>query len=241
MYSCITCIGILPKVFFHLNYEKPWEVKDRVALDKVFDSIDACVKFYRSFSLVMRNYYYLPLEEGSYYLPVLLPYHGYIIGNSSSPLYLESMQRKPSERSVYCHFQGRSDYSQYKINSAGKVVKVKGDDHLSYAHDRRTLVQMIESSKEGPLQKCSVQTIETNYSKHMSYVDVYERYVTTMINTVFVLSPAGNNPETFRHYEVRGVCIICMQSLLTYDDGPLSWLMYDDGSQSWLMYDDSPL
>jgi len=202
-----TTTGILPRVFFHLNYEKPWEVKDPMSLDKVFDSIEACVKFYDTFSLVLRNYYYQPLESSSFYLPVLLPYHGYVIGNSSSALLMESMQRKPSQRSIFCHFQGRSDYSQYKMNSVGKIVKVKGDDHLSYAHERRALVKMIEESKGGPLKSCSVQTIEANYSKTMShtssYVEVYEQYVATMIDTVFVLSPAGNNPETFRHYEVE--------------------------------------
>jgi hypothetical protein len=46
-----------------------------------------------------------------------------------------------------------------------------------------------------------VKTIEANYMT-TSYVEVYEQYVSTMIDTVFVLSPAGNNPETFRHYEV---------------------------------------
>lgn len=196
-----TITGILPKVFFHLNHEKPWGVEDPMSLDKVFVSIEACVKFYDSFSLVMRNYYYQPLQSSSFYLPVLLPYHGYIIGNSSSALFMESMQRKPSQRSILCHFQGRLDYSQYKMNSFGKIVKVKGDDHLSYAYERRALVKMIKESKDGPLKSCSVKTIEANYMI-TSYVEVYEQYVSTMIDTVFVLSPAGNNPETFRHYEV---------------------------------------
>ena len=172
-----------------------------MSLDKVFVSIEACVKFYDSFSLVMRNYYYQPLQRSSLYLPVLLPYHGYVIGNSSSAQFMESMQRKPSQRSILCHFQGRLDYSQYKMNSVGKIVKVKGDDHLSYAHERRSLVKMIKESKGGPLKSCSVKTIEANYMT-TSYVEVYEQYVSTMIDTVFVLSPAGNNPETFRHYEV---------------------------------------
>ena len=30
-----------------------------------------------------------------------------------------------------------------------------------------------------------------------------EEYAVEMLSSVFVLCPAGNNPETFRHYEVR--------------------------------------
>jgi len=40
------------------------------------------------------------------------------------------------------------------------------------------------------------------YSKGKTYAEMYVEYMEEISETVFVLTPPGNNPETFRLYEV---------------------------------------
>jgi len=54
--------------------------------------------------------------------------------------------------------------------------------------------------------KCTAEAIEINdYLKEKSFKQMYSEYTEEISDTVFILSPPGNNPETFRMYEVCSI------------------------------------
>lgn len=109
-------INLRTSVIYHLNHERPWHVLghgDDNSLDRPFASIDELIQSYARFPLVLRNYYYKPLLQHSTYLPVGPTLVGYVIGNSSSPLFQQSA-RAASQRGIFCQFRGRLKY-QYLL------------------------------------------------------------------------------------------------------------------------------
>jgi hypothetical protein len=186
--------GVGPTVIFHLNHEQPWYFKDTASWDYTFDSSDALVASYSTYPLVIRNYFYKPLLNSSYYFPVGPTYYGYMIANRSSALYNAHM-KPSSQRGTFCYFKGRTNYS-YK----------QGDQSESKPHVRDRL-ELIKLSNEGKLGGCTASVYNPNLEhvgtdkQGVEHYDLYERYVTSLADTVFSPCPAGNNPETFRHYE----------------------------------------
>ena len=70
--------------------------KATTVLDHV-EYIDNLIVYYNEFDLVLRNYYFTPLLEHSFYLPVGPTLFGYAIGNTSSPVFTAGL--RPSESS----------------------------------------------------------------------------------------------------------------------------------------------
>ena len=51
--------------------------------------------------------------------------------------------------------------------------------------------------------KCTAEAVELiDYYKVKTFKEMYTEYMEEISDTVFVFTPPGNNPETFRLYEV---------------------------------------
>mmetsp|Transcript_1432 Transcript_1432/g.2339 ORF Transcript_1432/g.2339 Transcript_1432/m.2339 type:complete len:590 (+) Transcript_1432:21-1790(+) len=196
--------GVAPRVVLHLNHEQPWETNDPASLNYIFESSNRLSKLYADFDLVMRNYYYTPLLGTSYYLPVGAPNRGFVIRNDTSEIYTRSKQRTASQRASFCHFRGRVDYARYSVSSTLQPVVEVSDELMPHAQERRELLRLAGTDKLGG---CNASATEMNSFEARlgnvakTFISEYLEYMSLLSNTVFVLCPAGNNPETFRHYE----------------------------------------
>lgn len=199
--------GVAPKAVYHLNHEQPWQVQKGDFLNHIFDSVDQLAEFYRGFELVLRNYYYAPLTSSSYYLPVSAPWDGYILGNSSNELYMHARHITASQRSIMCHFKGRVDYAKYRQESGKGAAPtlLQSDEHFPQAIERREIIRLSQENKLGGcVASASAQSTLGAYEPNAGeiFMNSYNEYVQVLADAVFVLCPAGNNPETFRHIEV---------------------------------------
>ena len=166
----------------------------------ILGSTSELVYYYQLQTSVLRNYYYAPLEETSFYYPVGAPFYGYLLGNHSSKI--TTLSTNPiSNRTTYCHFTGRVVYPK----------RTKLNQHYN---TRAELLELANQKKIGPCVVdviVSIQTDEGVFLKNNSYEKLdyhkwtYEEYITRLVDTGFVLCPEGNNPETFRHYEALEV------------------------------------
>jgi hypothetical protein len=221
--------GVCPKVIYHLNHEQPWEV-DEKDLNHIFDSVQELADFYSTFDLVIRNYYYTPLLSASHYVPTGAPFDGYIIGNATSELFQRAQITKASQRERLCYFKGRISYAKYQFEENTSPVidrnsphpplpkLLKSDDMFPQAMERKEIIRL---AAEGKLGGCTAHSSDESTFKSYArdsnvdstgsaagessndVVGSYDTFVANVANAAFVLCPAGNNPETFRHYEVR--------------------------------------
>ena len=201
--------GVAPRVIFHMNHEQPWEVSQGDFLNHIFDSVEELSAFYSKFDLVLRNYYYTPLLSNSYYVPVSPPFEGSVVSNASSAVFTSAQQRLASQRSLRCHFKGRVDYAKYSKESefsSAVPVLMQSDAAFPQALERR---QLLELATQGRLAGCIAEESEASTPNSylpdagQRFMASYASYTETLADTAFVLCPAGNNPETFRHIEVR--------------------------------------
>ena len=170
------------------------------ATDALIDSASALVYYYQLQTSVLRNYFYAPLEETSFYYPVGAPFYGYLLGNLSSEI--TTLSTNPiSNRTSYCHFTGRVVYPK----------RTKLNQHYS---TRAELLELANQNKIGPCVVDVIVTVNDDegvFLKNNSYEKLdyhkwtYEEYIVKLVDTGFVLCPEGNNPETFRHYEALEV------------------------------------
>ena len=167
------------------------------------ESLFALSYYYKSHQTVLRNYYYEPIINDAAYVPTGVPYYGYMFGNESSTI-SRAIITPASGRTHFCHFTGRVSYPM-------------GIRH-EQAHEREELLDRVE---KGALGRCTAGAVTTELdgesdardrtqptfmhtptSKRMVYHEhTYEDYAELLADTAFVLCPAGNNPETFRHFE----------------------------------------
>ena len=149
-------IGYKTRVIFHLNNEQPWlsdaskrelsPSKATNVLDHGYDSIDSLIGYYNEFDLVLRNYYYTPLLEHSFYLPVGPTLFGYAIGNTSSPVFTAGL-RPSSQRGIFCKFRGRIKYEYVLFNKNNSNAQSYGaDDHVK---DRLLLIELSAAGRLG--------------------------------------------------------------------------------------------
>ena len=107
--------GFSPRAVYHLNHEKPWLSKvseyahENNFLDTAYENVERLIEFYSQYDLVLRNYYYKPLLNFSFYLPVGPTLFGYMVGNRSSPIN-QAAGQPSSRRSIFCKFKGRVKY-----------------------------------------------------------------------------------------------------------------------------------
>ena len=170
------------------------------ATDAILDSTSALVYYYQLQTSVLRNYFYAPLEETSFYYPVGAPFYGYLLGNLSSEITMLSTN-PISNRTSYCHFTGRVVYPK----------RTKLDQHYN------TRAELLDLANQKKIGTCVVDVIapvnesegvllkSNSYAKLDYHKWTYEEYIAKLVDTGFVLCPEGNNPETFRHYEALEV------------------------------------
>eukprot|EP01041_Mallomonas_annulata_P004041 gene4041-8045_t len=114
-------------VLFHLNHEQPWQ---NFQSDQD-GNMEKILEHYKSFKLVIRNYYYKLYDKHAFYLPLGVPLYGLHITPFDSII-------KSSKRLFFCTLACRFEYS---TNSTFHV-------------ERQDILQLIQS-KRFP---CAVRT-----------------------------------------------------------------------------------
>jgi hypothetical protein len=170
--------GKKPLNIFILNHEQPWVSDNEKRRDNQFVANSDVLELYDSLGLVVRNYYYKPLLQKSHYFPVGPQKYGYIIGNKNHSV--NKRYKKASERSHRCIFAGRFLYIED-----------------SFLHAERWAMKNLIDNGE---MQCTLLWLEELNRKY-THTILYDDYIDVTSDTVFVPCPAGNNPETFRHYE----------------------------------------
>jgi len=193
-------------VIYHLNHERPWmtisnEGETTNTLDHIYESVDQLIESYSLHPLVLRNYYFEPLLKYSFYLPVGPTLFGHMIGNSTSPIH-KAKEKKASERTIYCKFKGRTRYD-YMIFKEGKQFWNSADDNEDHVRERRQLIMLSDADKLGGC--VAEEANPPDLRTHDSSSERYDKYIQLLADTAFAPCPAGNNPETFRHYEALEV------------------------------------
>jgi hypothetical protein len=203
--------GVLPRVIYHVNHEQPWAANRADFLNYIFGSAEELARFYGRFDLVLRNYYYAPLTSSSHYIPISPPFEGYVVGNASNTLFADAQHRLASQRSILCHFRGRVDYAKYSVEKAHATsppVMVQSDEFYPQAMERREILRLAAENRLGGCDaRASGESTASSYEAgaDVKFLDRYQEYTDALAQAVFVLCPAGNNPETFRHVEVSSV------------------------------------
>ena len=183
----------IPGIFLHLNHEQPWSRNLSDYRNNKFGTIEEVSKHYKAYPLVLRNYYYAPLSKLSHFIPLGPAYYGMYIGGELFPN--SSMSKKniqerqnilnikhklASKRRILCSLRGRFAY----------------EDYSPYHKERMDIAVMVAKG----IFPCSVSHSGQN---RVVYAPELEDYAAVLNETVFAPCPGGNNPETFRHYEVH--------------------------------------
>ncbi len=160
-------------------------------------------------SSVFRNYYFEPFSNVSIYLPLGAPVLSNIRNQQNSFVYttdscldvhtgVNICILRASVRSLhFCHFRGRRIYA--------------GLENRYVIDDREKLFESAANDKDS---LCVVEELRARA------IDEHSLYMRDLMQTVFALCPPGNNPETFRIYEVslsivRSEKVVICQALET--------------------------
>ena len=216
-------LGLGTAAVLHLNHEQPWVTRESLEQDEAtstaaaaagggrnettslptMDSLVALSYYYQTQRAVFRNYFYDPIDADTVYFPTGVPFYGNVFGNASSPL-VGKFAAPASARRHLCHFTGRVSYPRGVLHAQ--------------AGERKELMDL---AARGTLAPCTIDVVpdeeagaalvtDDNAQKFISvdngqvleyHKHTYEEYVALLADTALVLCPAGNNPETFRHYE----------------------------------------
>jgi hypothetical protein len=164
-----------------------------------------------AYPLYLRSYYFGPIADRIIHIPTAVPKFGYLINNADDPVYRQSQQSLASSRKYRCSFAGNLS-SCVALNEtrldlfffvAGRLEYPETITHALYndrtdllTHGANVCTFMLGSTE------CTIENHELSY----------ETYIDILSQTAFAPCPAGNNPETFRLYEVLTLCL--MVSLL---------------------------
>lgn len=179
--------NITKPFIFHLHHEMPW-------LGLGFNS-ECNATILSTYAKVFRNYYSRPWQgELSQYIPL----------GSTGARYIRWYNgrygvKKSSDRLFWCNFIGRRGYTHTSPSP--------------FHQQRNDLLDIIPNHN-------NEETIKPKSCEAYSDVDesglseggpfTFDTYIWYLSETTFTLCPAGNSPETFRHYEVIyvHVCIL---------------------------------
>jgi hypothetical protein len=185
-------------VIFHLNHERPWMHQEQIGMRA---SLGHCLTedltaVYPTYEYVFRNYYYSDYLNSTEYVPLL----------SLQPRMLKTYRNtngvKPSsQRSHWCRFAGRVNYdNMYEVKSHFHRERNQFLD-LLLADGAEVMGDSGSSAGgRGVDRRC---TALYDVAGHDGHKLAYDEYIEFLADTVFAPCPAGNSPETFRHYEVR--------------------------------------
>ncbi len=200
-------LGFGPTVVMHLNHEKPWSHTSGDSLDYIYESPEQLAASYNLHPLVLRNYYFESLTPHSYYIPAGIPTYSHLIGG----VYRDNYLIPASKRGTFCHFRGRLDYFLRATDGVEYPLRDVVAEELKEPHvaERRELLRLAAAGRAGG---CIAEEYDARSLPNASMEDKYVAYVAKMADTAFALCPSGNNPETFRLYEVQ------FRSLCYYND-----------------------
>ena len=154
---------------------------------------------YKLYEKVFRNYFYSPFRKLARFLPLGPAFYGLYLGGEIFPNRsdLESTAArltnkkvyhiKSSQRSILCSFRGRFDY----------------EDQSPFHEERRSILSMTSRQKQAQELSSLFPCAVSASIKKTTFASDLEDYAALLSNSAFVPCPSGNNPETFRHYEVR--------------------------------------
>ncbi len=172
--------GLSVPMILHLNDEMPWMPEANCPIDVIQDT-------YRSAPLTIRNYYYTNITNNSLYYPLgagRVTYNKYLKANS----FLDEIKvPKASKRTFVCSFAGRSAYKE---------------THSDGATERKEFMQVIGSMQDAAGPSCYAIFSDQDKDFVANHGLDFNTYFNVMRESVFAPCPGGNNPETFRHYEV---------------------------------------
>lgn len=186
-------------VIFHLNHERPWMSKEQIGMKPNLGQCltEDLLNVYPTYAHVFRNYYFEDFLNSTEYVPLLS------LQPRMLKKYRESQGLKPSsQRSHWCRFAGRVKYdNMYDVKShfhieRNQFLELLLSDGAQLADDASS-----DGSREwGTERRCTAVYDVAGDDGHKL---IYEDYIEFLADTVFAPCPAGNSPETFRHYEVR--------------------------------------
>lgn len=184
--------GIIdPPIVLHLNHEQPWQ--NFLGLDYTYPTIEGLSNAYKKLKLVFRHYYYKPLADSSIYIPVGAPGRSRTFLNQSYVWY-DARHKYPLERrEMMCFFRGRLVYNSSLV--------------LDTNDERQHLMHL--KHREGKLSKCLIEQVSHSFTMRRED-DQVDEFLGELTNSIFVLCPSGNNPETFRLFEV-GECALLVE------------------------------
>jgi hypothetical protein len=198
-YRSIANFGI-----FHLNHEQPWNF-DSNYFHHDYSSEHELMRIYNQHGLIMRNYFYEPMSANPnvIQLPVGPSFYGYWIGNKAFDKLRFDIPS--NERKIRCRFIGRRYYVDKTIytipgrESLFQIVDFDSDGYQEYVKEYPMYsYHNFLTARDGfDLFPCQIY----NYTVNEPFN--YENFMQIMVDVIFVPCPPGNNPETFRHYEVN--------------------------------------
>jgi hypothetical protein len=190
-----------PPVVIHTDQELVWTSEEPTG---TYANQSECFSVnmphvYKEYRYVFRTNYYSPLLDQSHvrFIPL-----GPVAARYTRE-FAETQQPmvKASERLMWCLFSGRLSYG-YRTKyhqERGKLV-----DHILQQEEARSAIH--------DHRQCTMLHARPNI---FGLSINHDEYLMTLSQTAFVPCPAGNNPETFRHYEVLTNCV-CNVAPSTY-------------------------
>lgn len=170
-------------IIFHLNHETPWvESTMGVTPTGHYCSSYLLEDIYKKYLYVFRNYYSILYTSSSDYVPLLSKQMRKLRQyRNQHPLI------KSSQRMNWCIFSGRIKYDHTRV-----VDSIFRSERLHFIH-------LISAATNPGNQKCVAYYNNDGVDGHQHS---FNEYMDVLSQSVFTPCPAGNSPETFRHYEV---------------------------------------
>jgi hypothetical protein len=191
----------LPRVgLVILNHEQPWISAFALTKDDYPYRNRFLNHVYGHFKFVLRNYYFSPLKQSSLFLPLGPMYLDQPLTTEHREVLSKGLLLRASARSILCSFHGRLMYSSDSVHHQNRFDLFKVS--LLLYNSGLNFLCLIFGSQLGIDMNgsfpCLLEQVETGTSREANYTNNFVFYMT---NSIFVLCPFGNSPETFRHYE----------------------------------------
>jgi hypothetical protein len=185
LYSTLRLLSRPSPIIFHLNHETPW-MKTAMGVSATGEPCSSFQldEIYRQYKYVFRNYYSHLYLSSSDYVPLLSKE-----GRRLKRFRQENPFLRSSDRENWCVFSGRIKYDH-----------TRAIDSVFHAERLHFINLISRSSEEDPETKsCRAYYDNNGLDGHQHS---FEEYMSLLSQSVFTPCPAGNSPETFRHYEV---------------------------------------
>ena len=214
---------VLPKIVLHLNHEKPW-VFDVDALLQAYSPYSLVLRNY--------YFEPLSALDSVTILPLGPSYYNYIVNQHlfyGDRRFLLASERW--RKGSLCYYSGRLNHSHHlRRPQTGDITKMtrlafmysSAEDGYDYDHSnyyqRYRLQEIVRAaaalSEPQGLGLCSYRSFDGSDTRGYHTMEVpgtgtkeerdeqYRSYLQLLASTVFLPAPGGNNPETFRLYEI---------------------------------------